>query len=95
MVFERVFWRFSGAKTHVESDAEKSATHPFYIIKTNAKKGMSALSRRAPLQAKIRKKTYFFWNLDFGDIWRRFGDDFGGPKTALFALFSIFWGSKF
>jgi hypothetical protein len=56
---------------------------------------MSALSRRAPLQAKIRKKTYFFWNLDFGDIWGRFGGDFGGPKTAFFALFLIFGGSKF
>jgi hypothetical protein len=51
---------------------------------------MSALSRRAPLQAKIRKKTYFFWNLDFGDIWGRFGGDFGGPKAGFFALFPIF-----
>jgi hypothetical protein len=56
---------------------------------------MSALSRRAPLQAKIRKKMYVFWNHKFGDIWGRFGEDFGDPKAVFFALFLIFGGSKF
>jgi hypothetical protein len=53
---------------------------------------MSALSRRTPLQAKIRKQMFVFWNHNFGDIWGRFGDDFGGPKTAFFLHFFRFLG---
>ena len=38
---------------------------------------------------------YVFWNIDFGRISDGFWEGFGRPKSLIFALFSMFFRSRF
>ena len=44
---------------------------------------------------KIDDKLHVFWDVDFEGILGRFWEGFGSPKFLIFALFSMFFRSRF
>ena len=92
--FGRIFGRFFGPKIHAESDLKKSVQQAKNIVKTN-RKLMSALLQQSMFRAKIDEKSHVFWDIDFAWILRGFWEGFGKPKSLIFALFSMFFGSIF
>ena len=92
--FGRVFGRFLASKMLANSDLKKSVREPFWLVKTNTE-SMSALLRQKVFRAKINEKSHVFWNLDFKWILKGFWEGFGRPKSSIFALFSMFFRSRF
>ena len=92
--FGMVFGRFFGAKKHAKSDLKKSVREPFRIGPANTK-SMSALLRQRLFRAKIAEKSHACWDIDLAGVLEGFWEGFGRPKSSIFALFSMFFRSKF
>ena len=43
----------------------------------------------------MHEKTLFFWTFDLEGFLGGFGEGFGRPKSLIFALFSMFFRSRF
>ena len=52
-------------------------------------------NKNAKTIVKNLEKIDVFWNLDFEGILGRFWEGFGRPKSLIFALFSMFFRSRF
>ena len=95
--FGRIFWWFFEANAELILNCEsKLRTLKIVIfLRKNAYFQETRESDNAKFISKMREKSMFFGAFDFGGVLRGFGEGFGSQKTMIFAIFAMFFRSKF
>ena len=95
--FEEVFGRFFGPKRHVKSKNTLLVKTLKIVLPSRRNwyfQGFEALSFERCCR-KCAQKSHVFWDFGFDRILEGFWEGFGRPKSSIFALFSMFFRSRF
>ena len=95
--FGRVFGRFFGPKMHKICKSTLLAKTLKIVIFPRENAYFQEIEdwKKEKHRAKIDEKSHVFWDLDFDRILEGFWEGFGRPKSSIFALFSMFFRSRF
>ena len=95
--FRSIFWCFFEESVELISNCEwKLRTLKIVIfLRENAYFQENLGRKYVEFIRKMHEKTLFFWTFDLNGFWGGFGKGFGRPKSSIFALFSMFFRSRF
>ena len=95
--FGRVLGRFFRTKMHRNCKNMILAKTLKIVLpsRRNANFQEIDVAKRRKKHTQINDNLHGFWGIDFSRIWGGFWEDFGRPKSLIFAFFSMFFRSIF